>query len=513
MEGAGGGEGVNLIGGLKIGNGFVGLLVGQRRFCAMREDASRTTLSHMHPVETSSLAVPSAQQLSWQRTETNLFIHFGLNTFTGREWGDGTESPAIFNPTKLDCRQWAKTARAGGFKIGILTAKHHDGFCLWPSKLTSHSVASSPWRDGKGDLVREFVDAFRSEGLKVGLYLSPWDRHEPCYGDSPRYNDFYCAQLTELLTQYGELDEVWFDGACAEGPTGKRQVYDWPRFFSLVKELQPNAVTFGDGGTDVRWVGNERGFSGETCWSTVDPRRVKFPGDSGIDLANDAVAKGDNAKFLNEGEAPEPGLLRVWRPAECDVSIRPGWFYHAEEDDHVRQVEELVDLYFRSVGRNGLLLLNLPPTRDGLIHPTDASRVAAYRSQIDCIFSDDLALDAHVTADGEDASVLVDGCAHTYWESIRSTEAMTIDIRLKRPCEVGVVSLREAIAFGQRVSVWRLESVASDGVSSPVSSGTTIGLKRLLRIPPVTTAHLRLVIEHSYGPAILEGIGLFRPVL
>ena len=464
-------------------------------------------------METCHLALPSEPQLSWQSTETNLFIHFGLNTFTGREWGDGTESPAIFNPEALDCRQWAKVARAGGFKIVILTAKHHDGFCLWPSKLTRHSVAASPWRGGQGDLVREFVDAFRAEGLRVGLYLSPWDRHEPCYGDSPRYNDFYCAQLTELLTGYGELDEVWFDGACAEGPTGKRQVYDWPRFFALVKKLQPNAVTFGDGGTDVRWVGNERGFAGETCWATVDPQRTRFPGDSGIDLANDAVAHGDCARFLNEGEAPAPGELRVWRPAECDVSIRPGWFYHKEEDDRVRQVDDLVDLYFRSVGRNGLLLLNLPPTPQGLIHPTDASRVTAYRNLIDRVFAKNLAQDAQVTADGLPAPVLVDDCDHTYWESTGAETVSVIDIRLQQPSEVGVISLQEAVKFGQRIAEWRIECIDLKGQATPVIRGTTIGYKRLLRIPPQKIAHLRLTIEHSFGPAILRGVGLFQPIL
>lgn len=467
----------------------------------------------MHIEETSSSLVPSAPQLNWQRTETNLFIHFGLNTFTGREWGDGSESPALFNPVNLDCRQWARTARAGGFKVGILTAKHHDGFCLWPSKLTKHSVASSPWRGGRGDLVREFVDAFRAEGLRVGLYLSPWDRHEPCYGDSPRYNDFYCGQLTELLTEYGELDEVWFDGACAEGPNGKRQLYDWERFFALVKKLQPNAVTFGDGGTDVRWVGNERGFAGETCWSLINPHRMKYPGDSGIEQANDAFAAGDKRKFLNEGEPPVPGEPRVWRPAECDVSIRPGWFYHAEEDAHVRQVEDLVDLYFRSVGRNSLLLLNIPPTPEGLLHPIDASRVAAFRSRLDCIFAEDLALGAQVAADGRSAPMLMDGREDTYWEAGEAGRMSVIEIRLNSAKEVGVISLREAIQFGQRVSAWSIDSVAEDGTVEPVVRGTTIGYKRLLRIPPLKTGHLRLTIEHAYGPAALAGVGLFAPAL
>jgi alpha-L-fucosidase len=225
--------------------------------------------------------LPSRQQVAWQRDEFAIFLHFGVNTFTDREWGDGTENPAIFAPAALDARQWTRAARAAGAKAAILTAKHHDGFCLWPTKLTAHSVASSPWRGGRGDLVREFVNACRADGLKPGLYLSPWDRHEPRYGDSPRYNDFYCDQLTELLTQYGEIHEIWFDGANGEGPNGKKQEYDWPRVWSLVRRLQPNAVMFSVAGPDVRWIGNESGIACDPNWSTVDPGVVPVPGATG----------------------------------------------------------------------------------------------------------------------------------------------------------------------------------------------------------------------------------------
>jgi alpha-L-fucosidase len=225
--------------------------------------------------------VPSPSQLAWQRDELALFLHFGVNTFTDREWGDGKESPAIFDPAALDARHWARAAKTAGFRAMVLTAKHHDGFCLWPTKTTEHSVASSPFRGGRGDVVREFVDACRAEGLKPGLYLSPWDRHEPRYGDSPAYNDFYCDQLTELLTRYGSIDEVWFDGANGEGPNGKKQTYDWPRVWGLVRKLQPQAVMFSDAGPDVRWIGNERGIAGDPNWSTVDPDVVTFPGASG----------------------------------------------------------------------------------------------------------------------------------------------------------------------------------------------------------------------------------------
>ncbi|MDE3129012.1 MAG: alpha-L-fucosidase, partial [Gemmatimonadota bacterium] len=254
-----------------------------------------------------------------------MFCHFGVNTFTDREWGDGREDPAIFDPAHLDPRQWARAARAAGFRAMILTAKHHDGFCLWPTATTRHSVASSPWRGGHGDVVREFVHACRAEGLRPGLYLSPWDRNNPAYGDSPKYNDLYCDQLTELLTRYGPIAEVWFDGANGEGPNGRKQVYDWPRFWGLVRRLQPGAVMFSDAGPDVRWCGNERGVAGDPNWSTVDPAVVAVPGQSGP-LVTPELQHGD------------PNGT-VWRPAEADVSIRPGWFYHPAENGRVRTVE------------------------------------------------------------------------------------------------------------------------------------------------------------------------------
>src|SRR5262245_12781011 len=319
---------------------------------------------------------PTAAQLEWQRDELALFLHFGINTFTDREWGDGKEDPALFAPARLDTRQWARTARAAGFRALILTAKHHDGFCLWTTRTTRHSVASSPWKSGRGDVVREFVDSCRAEGLKAGLYLSPWDRHEPLYGDSPRYNDLYCDQLTELLTQYGPLQEVWFDGANGEGPNGRRQEYDWPRVWGLVRKLQPNALIFSDAGPDVRWIGNENGIAGDPNWSTVDPAVVPRPG-----VWNDAVKQ-----MLQHGDARGS----VWRPGEADVSIRPGWFHHPGDDARVKTVDQLVELYFLSVGRNSKLLLNVPPTRDGVLHETDVARLAALRERLDALFRTEL---------------------------------------------------------------------------------------------------------------------------
>jgi alpha-L-fucosidase len=409
--------------------------------------------------------VPTPAQLRWHRDERAMFLHFGVNTFTNREWGDGTESPSIFDPASLDTRQWARVARTSDFRAMILTAKHHDGFCLWPTKTTTHSVSSSPFRDGRGDVVREFVDACRAEGLRVGLYLSPWDRNHPAYGDSPRYNDVYLAQLTELLTNYGPVAEVWFDGANGEGPNGKRQVYDWPRFFGHVKRLQPEAVIFSDAGPDVRWCGNERGVAGDPNWATVDPARVPYPGADGPGII-DALQHGDPTGS-------------VWRPAEVDVSIRPGWFNHPEENDRVRSVENLIDLYFTSVGRNGKLLLNVPPTRDGLLHPTDVSRLAGMRD----------ALDHHF------ANELTPRSAHGEWR-VTGPRSAELTVDLGRVSDLSVVRLAEDIRRGQIVASYRVEGAGDDGAWRVLSGGTTIGHAKLDRVEG-TVRRLRVTIDDA----------------
>jgi alpha-L-fucosidase len=408
--------------------------------------------------------VPSASQLAWQRDELAMFLHFGVNTFTDREWGDGRESPAIFDPAHLDARQWARTARTAGFRALILTAKHHDGFCLWPTATTRHSVASSPWRGGAGDVVREFVDACAAEGLRAGLYLSPWDRNHPTYGDTPAYNDVYATQLTELLTRYGRIAEVWFDGANGEGPNGRRQTYDWPRVFGLVRRLQPEAVIFSDAGPDVRWCGNERGVAGDPNWSTVDPTVVSFPGQSGTGVE----------AALQHGH----GDGTVWRPAEVDVSIRPGWFYHPAQDARVRSVENLVELYFTSVGRNSKLLLNVPPTRDGLIHDVDAERLAGFRASRDELFGDPLSLRrVALRPPGR-------GGGGAEWE-------------LRRPAAPRIARLAEDITRGQRIAAYRLEGLR-DGGWQVLATGSTIGYAKLDRIPPgAPLRRVRVVIEKS----------------
>jgi alpha-L-fucosidase len=424
----------------------------------------------------SARPLPSPAQLVWQRDELALFLHFGVNTFTDREWGDGQEDPGIFAPTRLDAGQWARAARVAGFRAMILTAKHHDGFCLWPSRTTSHSVARSPWRGGGGDVVREFVDACRGEGLRAGLYCSPWDRHEPSYGDSPRYNDLYCDQLTELLTQYGPIHEVWFDGANGEGPNGRRQVYDWPRVFGLVRRLQPEAVVFSDAGPDVRWIGNERGEAGDPNWSTVDPAAVPYPGASG-DGVTRALQHGDPAGT-------------VWRPGETDTSIRPGWFYHPAEDDRVKTVDQLVQLYFTSVGRNSKLLLNVPPTREGRLHETDVARLTGMRERLTVLFKDDLA-----------------AARKAAWRSTGDRTAVA-ELDLGRPVRVGIADLREDVEHGQAIAGYRLEG-ASGGEWQTLSRGTTIGLRRLDRFGPQTVRRVRLHVEDAVEPPRPVRIALY----
>ena len=413
--------------------------------------------------------VPTPAQLAWQRSELALFLHFGINTFTDREWGDGAEDPARFDPAALDARQWARAARAGGFRTLVLTAKHHDGFCLWPDRTTSHSVRSSPWRGGEGDVVRELVDACRAEGLGVGLYLSPWDRHEPSYGDSPRYNDLYCDQLTELLTGYGPLVEVWFDGANGEGPNGRRQVYDWPRYHGLIRRHQPGALIFSDAGPDIRWIGNERGEAGDPNWCTVRPEAVPYPGASG----DEVIA------MLQHGD-PEG---TVWRPGEADVSIRPGWFWHPAEDNRVRTGSDLMALYFSSVGRNANLLLNVPPTRAGLLADADVQALADFGALR--------------------ADLLGSAAAGA---ATRSTP-MSFELQLVRPARFDVLSVGEDLASGQRVSAWGF--AAWDGSRwVELASGTTIGQRRLVAVAPTVTDRVRLRIDDALDPPAIGELSL-----
>ena len=428
------------------------------------------------PTVEPSRPVPSREQLEWQRDELAMFLHFGVNTFTDREWGDGTEDPVIFAPSRLEPRQWARTARASGFRAMVLTAKHHDGFCLWPTKTTSHSVARSPWRTGGGDVVQEFVDACRAEGLKPGLYLSPWDRHEPSYGDTPRYNDFYCDQLTELLTRYGTIHEVWFDGANGEGPNGRKQTYDWPRVWGLVRKLQPHVVVFSDAGPDVRWMGNERGIAGDPNWSTVDPPVVPVPGVSGRAVT----------AMLQHGDPAGT----AWRPGEADVSIRPGWFHHPAEDQRVKTVDQLVELYFTSIGRNSKLLLNVPPTRDGQLHDTDVARLAGMRERLATLFRNDFAKGRRVS-----------------WRSTGERTAVA-EIDLGRVLDIGMIDLREQIANGQVIAAYTVE-VSDGSVWRAVSHGTTIGCRKCDRFDRTPARRVRVRIDDAVAAPRPVSLGVY----
>ena len=431
-----------------------------------------TTLAIGQP----KLPRPAPRQLAWHPLETTAFLHFTVNTFTDKEWGDGTESPAIFNPTHLDARQWIRNLKEAGFKMAILTAKHHDGFCLWPSKLTEHSVKNSPWKAGKGDVVREVADACREFGLKFGVYLSPWDRHEPRYGTAA-YNDYYKAQLRELLTNYGPIAEVWFDGA--KGENAKNMTYDFAGYWALVRQLQPQAVMFSDVGPDVRWVGNEAGNAGETCWSTIDTAGMA-PG----------VA---DAKYLNRGDPNGTS----WIPAETDVSIRPGWFYHPAEDTKVRSAQNLVDLYYQSVGRNSLLLLNVPPNRAGLLSEPDVASLREFRRILDETFRTNLVAKQPKLTDKQLATFV----------TLPVNQPLTLELGAEQTFDRMLI--QENIATGQRVVSCRVEYW--NGYDwQPLQTFTTVGYKRLLRFPAVRSSRLRLTITHSLAPAQLAEIGVFK---
>ncbi len=447
--------------------------------------------------------VPSERQRMWHEMEFYGFIHFTVNTFTDKEWGYGDESPSVFHPSRLDAGQWARAAREAGMKGLILTAKHHDGFCLWPSRFTEHSVKNSAWLEGRGDVVRALAEACAREGLKMGLYLSPWDRNHRDYGQ-PEYIRYYRNQLQELLEQYGPLFEVWFDGANGgDGYYGgarekriidRRTYYDWNTTWDLVRRLQPLACLFSDGGPDVRWVGNERGIAGDPCWATLN-RAEFFPGE---------VA---DTKVLTRGQRPGTD----WLPAECDVSIRPGWFYHASEDARVKTPQQLVDLYYQSVGRGASFLLNLPPDRRGLLHENDVRSLQGFQKIISATFTRNLASQARVKASGVRgrdrrfaAANLVDDRRDTYWSTDDRTTRPEVVLEFKHPVEFNVVRLREYLPLGQRVEEFALDAW-QEGSWHEFARGTGIGNCRLWKGSKVVARRIRLRITRApVCPAISE---------
>ena len=442
---------------------------------------------------------PSARQLQWHELETYGFLHFTVNTFTDKEWGYGDESPATFNPTDFDADQIVETAHAAGLRALILTCKHHDGFCLWPSRFTEHSVANSPWRGGQGDVVRDVSEACERSGLRFGVYLSPWDRNHPAYSQ-PEYVTYYRNQLRELLQDYGPVCEVWFDGANGgDGYYGgaremrridNRTYYDWKNTWKIVRELMPMAVMFSDVGPDFRWVGNERGIAGEPCWATIN--------------VGDGVP-GSTKANLNQGERPGTD----WVPPECDVSIRPGWFYHPSEDQRVKTPAQLLEIYYQSVGRGACLNLNLPPNRRGRIHPRDAESLREFRRILDTTFAENLARTATLTASnvraaGFSADHLLDQDRATYWATDDGVTTAEIVATFPEPVTFNVVNLREYLPLGQRVEKFALDAW-QDGDWVEVAAGTSIGNRRMLRIESVTCPQVRLrIIQAAVCPAISE---------
>jgi alpha-L-fucosidase len=469
---------------------------------------SGTTTAWAQPLPPAPVyPVPSERQMAWHEMEMNAFIHFTINTFTDLEWGMGNESPSLFNPAHADPAQWARILKQTGFKGVILTCKHHDGFCLWPSAYTEHSIKASPYKDGKGDLVKELSEACRKEGLKFGVYLSPWDRNQGTYG-TPEYITYYRNQLKELFNAYGPVFEMWFDGA--NGGTGyyggkneKRSIdgrtyYQWPGTLELVRSMEPQVLFFSDAGPDVRWVGNERGIAGEPNWASITPDTL-YAGKPGIEI------------LLNTGS--ENGSQ--WIPAEVDVSIRPGWFFHTTENNRVKTADQLFDIYLSSVGRGSVLLLNVPPDRNGLIHPLDSASLKGFREKIDHEFRTNLALGARASAGSVrgnapqfSASRITDGDLKTYWATDDgiSTESLTID--LGKSQKVKYVVIREYIRLGQRVKSFEIE-VMKNGQWVKQASGTTIGYKRIVAIEPVETNSIRVKILDARACPVISEISVY----
>ncbi len=443
-------------------------------------------------------ALPSDAQVEWQKMEYNMFVHFGPNTFTSAEWGDGTESADVFNPTDLDCRQWAATAKAAGMKGVIITAKHHDGFCLWPNPVSQHTVAQSSWRDGQGDVLKELSEACAEYGLEFGIYISPWDRNDPHYG-SDAYNDVFVKTLEHALGSYGEVFEQWFDGACGEGPNGKKQTYDWPLFYSTVYKMQPDAIIFSNVGPGCRWVGNEYGSAGRTCWGTMNIG----------DLTPSSPA---NCDILNEGEADG----EKWVAAETDVSIRPGWFWKESENAKVKTVQELLKIYYESVGRNSLLLLNVPADTRGHLHEVDSVRLMELRAAIDEIFSVDLADGASIEAccvrGGSrryaPANIL-DADYDTYWATDDDVRKASFTVTLPEARTFNRVQIQEYIPLGQRVAAFSIEALGEDGQWKTIANETTIGYKRIVHTPVTTATAVRVNIEGALACPVINGFALF----
>lgn len=458
--------------------------------------------------------VPTERQLHLQQMECYAFIHFGMNTFTDREWGDGCESPSLFNPTALNADQWVEAIKAAGMKGLILTCKHHDGFCLWPSKYTRHSVAASPYQ---GDIVGEAARACQKGGIRFGVYLSPWDRNQPRYGTGEPYNDYFIAQLTELLTNYGEIFSVWLDGACGEGPNGKKQFYDWERIYQTVRTLQPNACIHVCG-PDIRWCGNEAGDTRESEWSVV-PRRT-----ANTETIRSSSQQEDSAAFrkrtirAEDRDLGSRGILSsepdlIWYPAEVNTSIRPGWFWHESENDQVRPLQKLIDIFEKSVGGNATFLLNLPPDTRGLLHENDVERLREFGRYLQASYACNLAESACLTAsaalEGYAAdSILVDD--ESCFIPAHPAEAPFVTLSWPEEQNIHRVVIKEQIRLSQRVEHFVIEAQIS-GDWQQVYDGTVIGHKKIAVLEPVRTTALRIRITDCRCAPALRFLGVYPP--
>ncbi len=440
--------------------------------------------------------VPSPRQQQWQQLDFYLFTHFGPNTFTDLEWGKGTEHEEVFNPTQLDCRQWCRVAKAAGAKGIIITAKHHDGFCLWPTKYSNHTVAQSKWRNGKGDVLKELSDACKEYGLKMGIYLSPWDRNHPKYGTAA-YNTVFVNMMKEVVHRYGPLFEFWWDGANGEGPNGKKQVYEWHKFEATMRSIAPNTPVFSDIGPDIRWVGNESGFAGTTNWNTLDT--AGFTRGAG----------GPSQDTLNMGNVNG----HVWIPAECDVSIRPGWFYHASEDGQVKTPEQLFQLYLKSVGRGANLLLNVPPDRRGLINENDSAALVGFKQLREQNFENNLAAGATITLFANNAvhnitNELTDGNSASF-ANLAPAETSAITVKFNGTQTINCIQLQEPTQLGQRVKSFAI-SIKKNGSKGYSISGTTIGKKRILTFPSVEADSFTITVTDAKAAPLISDIAAYK---
>lgn len=438
---------------------------------------------------------PTPRQYNWQQLGFYLFVHFGPNTFTDLEWGKGTEHEEVFNPTQLDCKQWCRIAKAAGAKGIIITAKHHDGFCLWPSQFSTHTVAQSKWKDGKGDVLQELHDACTQYGLKMGVYLSPWDRNHPAYG-TDAYNDVFINMMKEVVTRYGPYFEFWWDGANGEGPNGKKQVYEWHRFEDTIRKIAPNTPVFSDIGPDIRWVGNEKGFAAKTSWSALDTA---------------GFTRGAGAPFQDTLSTGNYNGAK-WIPSECDVSIRPGWFYHQSEDDKVKTPHDLFDLYLKSVGRNSSLLLNVPPDRNGLFTSFDSAALIGFKKLRDESFAANLAKQAtKQTYYGNmifSKQYFADGDAATY-EKVINYNTTFYWLKYSKPVKINCIVLKEAIKYGQHVSSYTLQLMNNNDVVKTIDA-TTIGNKRILTFPAEDVTAVRFNITSAKATPLISEIEVYK---